>query len=392
MAATGFTPIQLYYSSTTTNAPIAANLAYGELAINITDGKLFYKDNANAIQVIGWKTTPVTAGGTGQTSYTDGQLLIGNTTGNTLTKATLTAGTNVTITNGNGSITIAASGGGGSAATPTALGTVYGSTDNASISFIGYQAGNGNSTGVGNTALGYRAGYSNSTANTNTYIGKNAGYYSTGTANTFVGEGAGLGGAGTFSGSYNTVIGQGAGTSLTTGQGNCFVGGSYGNSGYFVTTGNYNTILGGYNGNQGGLDIRTSNSNIVLSDGNGGIGANWVTGGGWFQANNSSSWSTTSDARIKENIVDVPKGLEIIMALRPVEFDYILDKKHATGFIAQEYETVLPDQIIENVNITDELKALTNGEPVKAIQQNLVPYLVKAIQELKAEIDQLKGK
>ena len=56
----------------------------------------------------------VAQGGTGQTSYTDGQLLIGNTTGNTLTKATLTAGTNVTITNGNGSITIAASGGGGS--------------------------------------------------------------------------------------------------------------------------------------------------------------------------------------------------------------------------------------------------------------------------------------
>lgn len=52
-------------------------------------------------------------GGTGQTSYTDGQLLIGNSTGNTLTKATLTAGTGVTITNGNGSITIAATGSGG---------------------------------------------------------------------------------------------------------------------------------------------------------------------------------------------------------------------------------------------------------------------------------------
>jgi len=58
-------------------------------------------------------TLPVVNGGTGQTSYTDGQLLIGNSTGNTLTKATLTAGTNVTITNSAGGITIAASGGGG---------------------------------------------------------------------------------------------------------------------------------------------------------------------------------------------------------------------------------------------------------------------------------------
>lgn len=57
---------------------------------------------------------PVVNGGTGQSSYTDGQLLIGNTSGNTLTKATLTQGSGITITNGNGSITIAASGGSGS--------------------------------------------------------------------------------------------------------------------------------------------------------------------------------------------------------------------------------------------------------------------------------------
>ena len=51
-------------------------------------------------------TLDVDNGGTGQTSYTNGQLLIGNTTGNTLTKSTLTAGTGITITNGAGSITI----------------------------------------------------------------------------------------------------------------------------------------------------------------------------------------------------------------------------------------------------------------------------------------------
>tara|TARA_Y100000310_G_scaffold345009_1_gene461152 strand:- start:704 stop:2332 length:1629 start_codon:yes stop_codon:yes gene_type:complete len=55
-------------------------------------------------------STPVSVanGGTGQTTYTNGQLLIGNTTGNTLAKSTLTAGTNVTITNGTGTIEIAA--------------------------------------------------------------------------------------------------------------------------------------------------------------------------------------------------------------------------------------------------------------------------------------------
>ena len=52
-------------------------------------------------------TLAVGHGGTGQTTYTNGQLLIGNTTGNTLDKATLTAGTNITITNGSGAITIA---------------------------------------------------------------------------------------------------------------------------------------------------------------------------------------------------------------------------------------------------------------------------------------------
>ena len=85
MAQTGFTPIQLYFSSTTTNAPLAANLANGELAINITDGKLFYKDNANAVQVIAWKVTPTSAGGTGLTSYTAGDMVY-YASGTTFTK------------------------------------------------------------------------------------------------------------------------------------------------------------------------------------------------------------------------------------------------------------------------------------------------------------------
>ena len=68
-----------------------------------------------------WQGTEVgTAyGGTGQTSYTDGQLLIGNSTGNTLAKSTLTAGSGISVTNGSGAITIAATGGSGSVTTDT---------------------------------------------------------------------------------------------------------------------------------------------------------------------------------------------------------------------------------------------------------------------------------
>ena len=53
---------------------------------------------------------PVKNGGTGQSTFTNGQLLIGNTTGNTLTKASLSAGANIAITPGPGSISIAVSG------------------------------------------------------------------------------------------------------------------------------------------------------------------------------------------------------------------------------------------------------------------------------------------
>ena len=101
MAQTGFTPIQLYFSSTASNVPLAANLANGELAINITDGKLFYKDNASAVQVIGWKVVPATAGGTGQTSYAVGDLLYANTT-TTLAKLPDVATGNALISGGVG--------------------------------------------------------------------------------------------------------------------------------------------------------------------------------------------------------------------------------------------------------------------------------------------------
>ena len=104
-----------------------------------TAEKTFTLPNASATILTDNAAVTVGQGGTGQTSYTNGQLLIGNTTGNTLTKATLTQGSGVTITNGAGSITIAATGSGLSrgaaqgrltltSATPVLTSTVSGAT------------------------------------------------------------------------------------------------------------------------------------------------------------------------------------------------------------------------------------------------------------------------
>lgn len=80
MAATNFTPISLYYTTTVSAVPSAGNLVDGELAINITDGKLFYKDNLGAVQTIASATAaaftwpgagiPNSTGSSWGTSYT----------------------------------------------------------------------------------------------------------------------------------------------------------------------------------------------------------------------------------------------------------------------------------------------------------------------------------
>ena len=78
MAATNFTPIQLYYSSTTTNVPLAANLASGELAINTFDGKLFYKDSSGVVQVIATKGAGSIGGSNTQIQFNNSGALGGS--------------------------------------------------------------------------------------------------------------------------------------------------------------------------------------------------------------------------------------------------------------------------------------------------------------------------
>jgi len=78
MAATNYTPIQLYYSSTASAAPTAGNLTSGELAINITDGKLYYKDNGGVVQVLATKGAGTIGGSTTQIQYNNAGALAGS--------------------------------------------------------------------------------------------------------------------------------------------------------------------------------------------------------------------------------------------------------------------------------------------------------------------------
>ena len=135
---------------------------------------------------------------------------------------------------------------------------------------IGMYALRRNTTASGNIAIGWDTLDENTTGASNIAIGKQAlTANTTGADHTVVGIEAG---AGNTTGSGNTFLGKYAGYANTTGHSNVFIGhrtsGAYG-AGHLVTTGSKNTIIGAYNGNQGGLDIRTASNNIVLSDGDG---------------------------------------------------------------------------------------------------------------------------
>jgi hypothetical protein len=115
----------------------------------------------------------------------------------------------------------------------------------------------------------------------------------------------------------------------------------------------------------------------------------YVTNGGTVTAT-STTISAISDQRLKENIRDLDIGLDAIMSVKPRRFDWKqgkgLDKKDDVGFIAQEFETVFPNSVNTSKAGADgvEYKTVNHGE--------LIPTLVKAIQEQQAMIEELKAK
>ena len=98
-----------------------------------------------------------------------------------------------------------------------------------------------------------------------------------------------------------------------------------------------------------------------------------------------------SDQRLKENVRDLDVGLDAVMALQPRKFDWKDGKGKGTkddrGFIAQEFEQVFPDLVGEWKTPAPEGEA-----PYKTIRQDLIPVLVKAMQEQQVMIDDLRAR
>ena len=95
---------------------------------------------------------------------------------------------------------------------------------------------------------------------------------------------------------------------------------------------------------------------------------------------------TASDKRFKKNIrISAVNSLDILKSINPVSFDYIEDNRHVIlGFIAQNVQEFIPEAVVSKEQDDDEMLYL--------IYQNLVPYAIKAIQELDEKITILEGK
>jgi hypothetical protein len=217
------------------------------------------------------------------------------------------------------------------------------------------------STQAGNTACGYYAGAGIQNGAYNTAVG----YASLGTNN---------------DGARNTAIGVNALGAVTTGNDNIALGYNAGDS---VSSGDNNVVIGAV-----AVASASADDQLVISSGDGGMF--WIKGdsaGACYQGDNATTWSTTSDRRLKREIADATKGLDAINAIQIRTFRFRQDNPYGmdaepsrVGVIAQELEEVFPEAVNENVG----------GH--KTVSVDSINWaLLKAVQELSAKVEALES-
>jgi hypothetical protein len=215
-----------------------------------------------------------------------------------------------------------------------------------------------NTTGSYNTAIGTSSLYSNTTGNANAAHGVNALYSNT-------------------TGINNTAIGAEALYSNTTGGDNSSLGFR---AGYLNTIGSGNVFIGaGCNGSSATVsnEVNIFNSTVTARF-----------------AGAASAWSFVSDERDKKDIEDLTIGLDFINQLKSRKFKWDIrncdvDKgKEASGFIAQEVLQVIEEYNAGYTGLVD----TNNPDQYTFATSNLIPILVKAVQELSAKVAELEAK
>jgi len=260
------------------------------------------------------------------------------------------------------------------------LSSLYGNTSGDGNIGIGVNALRLNNTGSYNIALGYSS-LRNSTGSLNIAIGYQSLFSSTSASNNVA--------IGSFSlnnvttGAYNTGIGVNALFTQTTGSQNTVIGHSTGST---ITTGTNLTLIG-YNSQPSSPTV----SNQIT------LGNSSVT----TLRCNVTTITSLSDARDKKNIKELSLGLDFITKLQPRQFywdkrewydDNVSDGSKmqqlpTAGFIAQELDSLQSSENAEWLNLVMK----DNPEKWEATTGNLLPVMVKAIQELKTKCDALES-
>jgi trimeric autotransporter adhesin len=274
--------------------------------------------------------------------------------------------------------------------TAIGAGTLQANTQGESNTAVGFDALNDNTTGIANTAIGRLSLPVNISGDNNTAVGVQTLFLNTiGDDNTAIG----LNALYNTTNNDNTAIGAYALSENTTGTSNVAVGRA---ASFSKITGNNNTTIG-----TNALSVNTSGANNV------GIGYNCssstttisnevnITNGtviARYQGA-ASAWTFVSDVRDKTDIENLTLGLDFIAALKPRKFKWNLRNtevdrgKPSAGFIAQE---VLQTVEAFNAPYTNLVDANDPNQYTFA-QANMIPMLVKAIQELAAKVEALEN-
>jgi hypothetical protein len=355
-----------------------ASAAFNALAPSQTgnNGKYLTTDGTNT----SWATVSggSPGGSTTQVQFNDGGSFGGdadftwNKTTNTLTIAGINFGR-----------------GGGAIATNLAIGpnTITGAATGQRNIAIGDSALKDITSGQDNLAIGFETLFSATTATSaNIAIGTYAARVTTGNLNVAIGPYAlQSNGAGT----NNTIVGYSAvdtGTTISnttavghkalqkaTGNTNTAVGS---NAGALLTTGTNNLILG-YNAEASAVGV---DNEITLGNSSIATLRCQVT-----------TITALSDARDKKDVQDIPLGVSFIQRLHPVSFVWNTRDGGKVdvpefGFIAQELRQAQADHGVTLPGLVHDI----NPERLEAAPGTLIPVLVKAVQELQAQIDDLK--